>query len=150
MSDLVKKIAKLRVMVDRLVVARRLELYHGAHTKFTPHVGICLTDDPDAARAYAQQGSSGEIAQVHLDLSNLHVYDVEGYDRDSNDAPGDDGQTIDGADVLVYQDEDEMGRQHMTWRLMSPDAVKAMHVEQVVPAVEEDDDDWEEDDEDEQ
>ena len=55
----------------------------------------------------------------------LRVEEVEGYDRETNTAPGDDDYITD-ADVLIYEDEDERGRQHQTWRLMTRTAVDAI------------------------
>lgn len=95
--------------------------YHGAHTRFAIHPGLCITDDRDAAEVYAS--FRGEIATLEIDLSGLRVVEVAGYDHDSNTAAGDDGATVDGADVLVFGDADERGRQHRTWRLMTAAAV---------------------------
>lgn len=106
-------------------------LFHGAHTKFAAHVGLCLTDDESVARAYA--GKRGELATVEIDLSALMVVDVPGYDRETNEAPGDresDRAAVaaTGADVLAFDDEDERGRLHRTWRLVSQRAVAALVV----------------------
>ena len=95
--------------------------YHGSHNgNTTAHLGICLTSDYRAAKEYA--GDNGTIIEVQLDLSGLVVAEVDGYDHDSNEAPGDDGDNR-GADVLAYDDEDERGREHDTIRLMTGDAV---------------------------
>jgi len=95
-----------------------VRLYHGAHTKFAKHVGLCLTDDLESAMAYAAQGSHGTVATVTLELEGIEVLEVKGYDRDANEAPGDRGE-LSGADVVVYSDEDPRGMPHKTWRLMS-------------------------------
>jgi hypothetical protein len=94
-------------------------MYHGAHTNFALHPGICLTDDVRTAQAYARRGF---VAGVVVDLAGLTVQAVEGYNRDADVAPGDDGDSR-GADVLVYTDEDPDGREHQTWRLMTPSAI---------------------------
>lgn len=123
-------------------------MYHGAHTRFTAHIGLCLTDDDDAARCYATQGAAGELATVDVDMSALTVVEVEGYDRDENRAVGDDDEAVANADVIVFDDEDPSGwRQHRTWRLMSQRAVDAMTIESVVNMTEDDDDDDDEEEE---
>lgn len=108
-------------------------MFHGAHRSFASHLGLCLTDDEDVARTY---GSRGELATVSLDLSSLTVVEVAGYDRETNEAPGDRESdraalVAAGADVLVFDDEDERGRSHRTWRLVSERAIAALVVETV-------------------
>lgn len=100
-------------------------LYHGAHTQFALHEGICLTDDASSAKRYAEE--HGEVAIVDVDLVGLRVVQVEGYDKDDNWAPGDDGNEWE-ADVLIYDDADWSGWEHVTWRLMTPEAIDAAEV----------------------
>ncbi len=104
-------------------------MYHGAHTKFQLHVGLCLTDNRDTASNYADRG---ELATVEINMAALRVLrSAVGYDRETNIAPGDSGETYD-ADVLTYDDEDEYGRQHITYRLLtarSLDACKVVTIE---------------------
>jgi hypothetical protein len=98
-----------------------MELYHGAHTDFTLHTGICFTDSVMVAANYA--GMNGEVGIIEADLSGLEVVDLGlGYNHDENVAAGDDGEDL-GADVLIYDDEDINGRIHTTWRLMTEAAV---------------------------
>lgn len=110
-------------------------MYHGSHNEIgwreQAHVGICLTDDIDAARRYA--GALGKVYEVELDLSSLVCVEVDGYDHDTNVAPGDASAAklaveLD-CDVIVYEDEDELGRSHRTWRLLTAAAVDAASVE---------------------
>lgn len=104
--------------------------YHGSHNlNVTLHNGICLTDDEDVARTYA--GYDGHVLAIEVDEHSLNILDCEGYDHDENTAPGDDGDSR-GADALRYEDEDEMGREHMTLRLMSEYALSAAKIIEVV------------------
>lgn len=107
-------------------------MYHGAHTRFALHIGLCLTDDASSASTYA---ANGQVATLDLDFSGLVVKEAAGYDRESDVAPGDDGATA-AADVLVYDDEDAHGRCHRTWRIMSAKALAALRTVRV------DDADW--------
>jgi hypothetical protein len=104
-------------------------MYHGAHTRFALHVGQCFTDSAASAARYA--GTRGTIAAVTIDFDGLVVVEVDGYDHDSNTAAGDDGDAQ-GADVLVYDDADESGRWHRTWRMMTARAVSAVTVDKTV------------------
>lgn len=100
------------------------ELAHGAHTRYTPHVGQCYTDDDMSARHYA--GQHGQVAWISLDLDGLSVLQLDhGYDREANEAPGDNGEDY-GADVIIYEDEDGHGFSHTTWRLMTKRAVESI------------------------
>jgi hypothetical protein len=107
--------------------------YHGSHNgNTTIHKGICLTESRRVAEEYAD---GGIVMAIKVDESGLSVIDVGGYDHDDNDAPGDDGSDY-GADVLRYEDEDERGREHTTWRLMSAESVEASRVVSVYSASE--------------
>lgn len=104
---------------------RSMTLYHGAHTRFALHVGLCLTDDRSSAETYRQ--GKGELAEVELDLTGLCVLDLdEGYNRDEDEAPADRDPSEFDCDVIVYDDEDLRGRPHRTWRLVSDRAVDAV------------------------
>ena len=94
----------------------------------TPVEGWCLTDDVDAARRYGPH-----IAVVSIDLDALEVAVVEGYDHDTNTTPADSREfrAAQEADVLGYDDENEFGEAHYTWRLASDKAVAACRVERV-------------------
>lgn len=99
-------------------------LFHGAHSKLTiGHEGQCFVDDYDVAERYGRT-----VCGVALDLDSLVVEECEGYDRDEDDAPADhlafrQAAAARGVDVLVYDDEDEMGRRHNCYRLVSARAV---------------------------
>jgi hypothetical protein len=114
-----------------------MSYFHGAHTRFSTHLGLCLTDDEDTARNYAGI-SRGHLATMELDLAALTVIECEAIDWDANEAPGDDGDSRD-ADVLVFDDADEYGREHRTWRLMTQAAIDALTVVSVVDLADEDD-----------
>ena len=110
-----------------------MELYHGSHdSTLALHEGICLVDVAEIAACYA--GRNGQTYTVDLDLSGLTVEDCPGYDHDTNEAPADDdGYRADaaarGVDVLHYEDEDEQGRRHECWRLVSDRALSSLVVE---------------------
>lgn len=96
----------------------------------TAREGWCLTDNADRASAY---GRNGWMATIEIDLGGLTVVEVAGYDRNENETPADSAafraaHAAAGADVLVYQDEDERGRQHTTWRLVSERAIAACRI----------------------
>lgn len=121
-------------------------MHHGAHTRFALHLGLCVTDDEDVARVY---GGKGELATVSVALDGLTVVEVPGYDRETDEAPGDraaDRAAIaaTGADVLVFDDEDARGRSHRTWRLVSDRALAAVTVETVASLAPRDEDGEEE------
>lgn len=109
-----------------------IELFHGAHTGWAAETGTCLTPDFAVAERYAK--GSGIVVRVALDTDALVVRRlVVGYDRETNTAPGDDvSELIEleaaGVDVIVYRDEDEHGRSHTTYRLVSDRAVAACSV----------------------
>jgi len=105
-----------------------MQVFHGSHAGTQEaFVGICLTEAAEVAYGYGRKA----IMAGDLDLEGLTVLDVDGYDRDDNVAPGDDGDSM-GADVLVFEDEDECGATHTTYRLMTERAVKALRVEAVM------------------
>ena len=99
-------------------------LYHGSHNQLMgtniAHEGMCFTSDIDTAMIYGSDVYT-------LDASNLVMIDVDGYDRNENYAPADSdeyrAQFVGIADVLVYDDEDENGRAHTCYRIISADAI---------------------------
>jgi len=97
--------------------------------------GWCLTDDADAARRYGPH-----IAVVEIDLDALTVAEVDGYDRATNTTPADSAafRAAQGADVLGYDDENERGEYHYTWRLASAVAVAAARIVRVYDVRDED------------
>lgn len=106
-----------------------MEMAHGTTTEFTPHIGLCLTDDDTAAADYAIYDAHDDgdpvIHWIHLTLDGLTVAEIDGYDPTGNVAPGDRDE-LDGADVVVFDDETVRGRVHRTWRLITPAAVAAI------------------------
>lgn len=109
-------------------------LWHGAHggNSFkagAAHVGQCWTSDCGAAEAYAGYGNSRSLWGADVDMSSLVVETVEGYDYESDRAPGDSAESLAslrsmGVDVVVYQDCDVKGREHDCVRLISDRAVE--------------------------
>lgn len=101
-------------------------MYHGNTGSLELHPGLCLTDEDAIAAAYGEYGGGNPddavVHEVTIDLDGLAVVKVDGFDRDTNEAPGDD-HTWDGADVIVFTDEDPRGNAHTTWRLMTPAAL---------------------------
>lgn len=111
-----------------------MTLYHGSHKNETlvAHVGLCLTDREEVAQVYA--GSQGWLHVVAIDLGSMVVEECDGYDHDSNSCPADDvsfclAAAARGVDVLAYQDEDERGRRHVCYRLVSDKAISALSVQ---------------------
>lgn len=95
----------------------------------TPAEGWCLTDDRDAALRYGHH-----VATVEIDLDALTMVEAGGYDRETNETPADSRafRAAQNADVLGYDDENERGEYHYTWRLASDAAVAACRVVSVV------------------
>ena len=111
--------------------------FHGAHTSYTLHEGQCYTDDIAVALRYCAGGRNGRVARVDIDLSGLVVEECEGYDHDENDCPADcedfrAAAAARGVDVLRYEDEDDTGRRHDCYRLVSPKALAAVTVKRVL------------------
>lgn len=110
-----------------------LTLFHGAHTRFALHVGLCLTPDRGSAEQYAD--GSDIVVEVVLDLAGLTVVEVEGYDWDLDDAPGDDLSRLadwgvpPGTDVIRFADADQTGTEHDTYRLLTERALAACSVD---------------------
>lgn len=106
-----------------------MEMAHGTTTTFTPHLGLCLTDDETAAADYAIYDAHDDgdpvLHFVDIDLDGLTVTEIDGYNPTSNHAPGDNDEAF-AADVIVFDDETIRGRGHRTWRLMTPAAVAAL------------------------
>ncbi len=106
-----------------------ITLYHGAYDEFELHLGQCYTDDASAAQSYADRGEEGVLVSVALDLTDLTVVTVEGYNRDEDEAPGDRSLSeFPGVDVIMYADEDMRGWAHDCWRLVSERALSAVTV----------------------
>ena len=113
-----------------------MSYYHGTHrNEMVPHEGLCLTASEDVAARYA--GMSGSVYAVRIDTASLNVVEVPGYDHDTNEAPADDegyraARAAEGADVLRYEDEDDTGRVHVCYRLISERALAAItHTEEI-------------------
>ena len=106
-----------------------MTLYHGAARKAKPHIGQCWTPELWAAEAYARMAAApadGHITAIAISLSGLTVEDVAAYDHDSDDAVGDYDEYDGDADIIRYDDEDDSGSEHTTYRLMSRAAVDAV------------------------
>ena len=87
-------------------------LYHGSENKnWAPHDGACFTDSLDSAANY------GDWIQVIELCEDVEWVAVEGYDRETNTAPGDVDPAILPAPVVEYDDEDPCQREHTTWRI---------------------------------
>lgn len=103
-------------------------MYHGNADEITLHAGLCLAGDEDIAADYAT-GFDGRVHEVELNLDGLTVVELdEGYDWDSNTAPGDGGETYadeagNVADVIIFADGTASGRRHETYRLMTGKAL---------------------------
>lgn len=115
-----------------------MQAFHGAHTAYTLHLGQCWTDEADIADSYA--GRNGVIMEATIDLSGLDMVEVDGYDRDADEAPGDMDVDAFDCDVIVYDDEDMFGTQHTTWRLVSERAVAAVALVGLLEESEDEDD----------
>lgn len=108
-----------------------MKAYHGNAGELVLHPGFCVTEDEDTAADYGTYASAsdGRVHEVEVDLDGLTVVELdEGHDWDSNEAPGDNGETYtdeDGnvADVIVFTDATAYGKQHETYRLMTPAAI---------------------------
>ena len=105
-----------------------MTLYHTTHGTLNLHSGLCLTDSE-----YATYGENR--VEVELDTDGLEVMDVEvsRADRDENIWPGDskasrEAYMAEGADVIRYNDEDDQGRQHTTYRILSARGLAALRV----------------------
>ena len=103
-----------------------MTLFHSTSSAFTAHIGLCLTDSTRAVYGTRRY-------EVELTLSGLTVRRVEvsTQDRDDNNWPGDTTTSLkalaaDEIDVVVYADEDDQGRQHNTYRLVTAAAVAAV------------------------
>lgn len=95
-------------------------LFHGTdRTEFVAHAGVCLTNSEERARDYGGNVFAIEV----VDGTCASATRVDGYDRDTNTAPGDDG---DGEGWIEYADESPYGRAHTTWRAMDDDALSAI------------------------
>lgn len=111
-----------------------MQLFHGSRSKFTAHVGICLTDDRSAAADYAQgMGACGDVTTVNLSFAGLRVLKARRFDEGSRDACGDTTAEIAAlqkrrVDVVEFEDEAPGGRRHMTWRVITKKALKALTV----------------------
>lgn len=107
-----------------------MSFYHGTHRdEMVLHEGLCLTTSEDVAARYA--GMNGTVYTVRLETASLNVVEVPGYDHDTNEAPADDDAyraalAAEGADVLRYEDEDDTGRVHVCYRLVSDRALAAI------------------------
>lgn len=104
-----------------------MKIYHGTFKKeFNLHEGVCFTESRDVAETYATyQFGANLLVEAEIDTEGLKIVEINGgYDHDENIAIGDDGKTIDDADVLIFTDEGIDGYEHTTVRLMTEKAIE--------------------------
>ena len=105
-----------------------MKLFHGTHTPadWQPHIGLCLVEWEGIAQSYADAyGDGGQVYEINIP-DDLNIVDIDGYDHDENDAPGDDGQFPEGADIIRFEDEDIYGGEHVTYRVASKNALASI------------------------
>jgi hypothetical protein len=106
-------------------------MFHGNRaSSLTLHEGLCLTPGYYSAVSYTRYGAQDDRHFVHaveLDLDGLAVQEADGYDRDENLAAGDLHLRYSG-DVLVFEDEDQDGQWHETYRLLTAAALARVTV----------------------
>ena len=97
---------------------------HGTTGEFTAHIGLCLTDDAEAANRYAARSTRrGTVYTIDIDMRGLRVGRVEvGFDESG--APGDSSEECaeyaeEGFDLIKFED-DAYGHSHTTWRMPAP------------------------------
>ena len=83
----------------------------------TGSAGECWTEDLDVAERYGQR-----VYTLLADLTGS--VEVDGYDHATDTTPADDtaflaAHAADGAIWIDYEDEDEMGRESRTYRLVA-------------------------------
>jgi hypothetical protein len=113
-------------------MAKLYRAHRNADMLTSPAEGWCLTNEIEAARAYGRF-----VAVVEIDDTGLVEVDVDGYDRDNNTTPADSAAfraalAAAGHDVVVYDDENEKGEYHLTWRLLTTRAVASCRVVRVI------------------
>jgi hypothetical protein len=124
--------------------------YHGtSQTEWTLHVGLCLARWSEVADGYAAEWATASrparVFEVEVDLEGLNVVEAEAGNHDEATWAGDSAASLadyaaNGADIIVYEDEDYNGRSHTTYRLVSERAVAAAKVVAVDVLGSEDDD----------
>lgn len=105
------------------------EMYHGSHKgAMTLHLGLCLTDCPAIAGSYA---GKGKVFSIRVNADGLTIRKIDGYDRNIDTAPGDSDESLaalaaEGVDIVIFSDEDNRGRAHDTYRIVSDRALSAL------------------------
>jgi hypothetical protein len=100
-----------------------MNVYHGSHNNLlgtgSAHEGMCFTESIDSAESYGSEIYT-------LDLDGLTIVECDGYDREENYAPADSSayRSKFDCDVIKYDDEDEHGRQHTCYRILSARAIE--------------------------
>lgn len=111
-------------------------MFSPSHTSpaaiWAPHVGACLMETD----GYARYGAFRHSVAIQLDGLTVRRVEVSREDIDANNWPGDTAVSLaalaaDGVDIVEYDDMDECGRQHTTWRLVTAAAVAASSVTSV-------------------
>jgi hypothetical protein len=110
------------------VLFQKLHLYHGTKDSgdWKPHIGLCLTKDCDTAESYAGKYKKGKVIEFSFRDDDLNIVEVDGYDRDEDFSPGDDGVFPDDADIIYFEDEDMDGYEHVTYRVASNKALEVI------------------------
>lgn len=93
----------------------------------TAHIGFCATES-----AYARYGRNRYTVSIPAGLE-IRAIASDRARIDANDWPGDTAEecaeyAAQGIDVISYEDMDEGGRQHTTWRLVSERAVATVSI----------------------
>jgi hypothetical protein len=109
-----------------------MRMFHGSSSQtLALHEGLCLAEDENIARDYAIYTSGDSyLHDLELSFAGLTVTELdEGYDRDANIAPADlDPSAFPGTDIITFTDETITGREHVTYRLLTPAALAAVTV----------------------
>jgi hypothetical protein len=95
-------------------------IYRSTNNQNESLQGTCWTDNKRVALSYG--GST--LFSAELDPKSI-IINCKGYDRESNETPADsivyrESFAIDGAQVLLYDDESPLNESHQTWRILDP------------------------------
>jgi len=111
-----------------------LKLYHGAHTNFELHEGQCFTDS--IKNAFVFSGEKGEVCEILLPDDVVIKEDVP-YNHDENLHPSDfkeyrEKKRDEGIDILMYEDEDELGDRFTTYRVVNPRILPRIRIKRII------------------
>ena len=124
--------SKVKAKIDNAIESERegsgtIELFHGTRMKdVSIHPGKTFADNKDTADNYSDKKTvSGEV-----DITGLKIATVKSFNRDDANygAIGDSDDDLAelqarGIDLIKYEDEDPMQRQHTAYRIVSDNAV---------------------------